>query len=118
MCTLSVSKGKGKEVFSFEYFPDWLKSGFTQMLDPDLQLYSGAFYPRDEKVNFGVFLDSCRDRWGRVLMQRREAAMARMEGRMAKELLELDYLLGVFDSHRMCALRFKADEKGPFLNDN
>ena len=44
-----------KEVFSFEYTAHWLKSGFTQILDPDLQLYSGAYYPRDEKVNFGVF---------------------------------------------------------------
>ena len=118
MGTLIVTQGKGKEVFSFEYTSDWLKSGFTQMLDPDLQFFPGAYYPRDEKVNFGVFLDSCPDRWGRVLMQRREAAMARMEGRAARELLESDYLLGVFDDHRMGALRFKTDEGGPFLNDN
>jgi serine/threonine-protein kinase HipA len=51
-------------------------------------------------------------------MQRREAAMARMEGRTAKALLESDYLLGVFDGHRMGALRFKTDDEGPFLNDN
>ena len=118
MGALTVTQGKGKEIFSFEYTADWLKSGFTQMLDPDLQLYSGAYYPRDEKVNFGVFMDSCPDRWGRVLMQRREAAMARMEERAARELLESDYLLGVFDGHRMGALRFKTDEAGPFLNDN
>lgn len=118
MGTLTVSHGKGKEIFSFEYSANWLKSGFTQMLDPDLQLYSGAYYPRDEKVNFGVFLDSCPDRWGRVLMQRREAAMARIEGRAAIELLESDYLLGVFDGHRMGALRFKSNGEGPFLNDN
>lgn len=118
MGNLTVTQGKGKEIFSFEYTADWLKSGFTQMLDPDLQLYSGAFYPRDEKVNFGVFMDSCPDRWGRVLMQRREAAMARMEERATRELMESDYLLGVFDGHRMGALRFKADEEGPFLNDN
>jgi serine/threonine-protein kinase HipA len=116
--TLTLTQGKGKEVFSFEYTADWLQSGFTQMLDPDLQFYPGAYYPRDEKVNFGVFMDSCPDRWGRVLMQRREAAMARMEGRTAGELMESDYLLGVFDDHRMGALRFKTDEEGPFLNDN
>src|ERR1700733_16293511 len=109
MGTLAVTQGKGKEVFSFEYDIDWLKSGFTQMLDPDLQLYTGAYYPRDEKVKFGVFIDSCPDRWGRVLMQRREAAMARMEERTARDLLESDYLLGVFDGHRMGALRFKTD---------
>ena len=38
MGTLIVTQGKGKEVFSFEYTADWLKSGFTQLLDPDLTI--------------------------------------------------------------------------------
>ncbi|WP_245562156.1 type II toxin-antitoxin system HipA family toxin [Niabella aurantiaca] len=118
MGTLSVSPAKGKESFSFEYADVWLKSGFSQTIDPDLQLYSGAYYPRGDKPNFGVFLDSCPDRWGRVLMQRREAAIAKQEGRTVKKLLESDFLLGVFDGHRMGALRFKAEQNGPFLNDN
>jgi serine/threonine-protein kinase HipA len=118
MGMLSVSPAKGKESFSFEYADAWLKSGFSQMIDPDLQLYSGAYYPRDDKPNFGIFLDSCPDRWGRVLMQRREAAIAKQENRAAKKLLESDFLLGVYDEHRMGALRFKLDTDGPFLNDN
>lgn len=118
MGVLSVSPAKGKESFSFEYADAWLKSGFSQMIDPDLQLYSGAYYPRDDKPNFGVFLDSCPDRWGRALMQRREAAIAKQEDRAAKRLLESDFLLGVYDGHRMGALRFKLDNDGPFLNDN
>jgi len=118
MGTLSVAPAKGKESFSFEYATDWLQSGFSQMIDPDLQLYSGAFYPRDDKPNFGIFLDSCPDRWGRVLMQRREAAIAKQEQRNPRKLLESDFLLGVYDGHRMGALRFKSEEGGPFLNDN
>jgi serine/threonine-protein kinase HipA len=118
MGTLSVTPAKGKEAFSFEYSKVWLKSGFSQMIDPDLQLYSGAYYPRDEKVNFGIFLDSCPDRWGRILMQRREAAIARIEERSPKKLLESDFLLGVFDGYRMGALRFKTDVEGAFLNNN
>ncbi|TAH07815.1 MAG: type II toxin-antitoxin system HipA family toxin [Sphingobacteriia bacterium] len=118
MGMLSVSPAKGKESFSFEYADVWLKSGFSQMIDPDLQLYSGAYYPRDDKPNFGVFLDSCPDRWGRVLMQRREAAIAKQEDRAAKKLLESDFLLGVYDGHRMGALRFKLDTDELFLNDN
>lgn len=118
MGILSVSPAKGKESFSFEYANTWLKSGFSQMIDPDLQLYSGAYYPRGNKPNFGVFLDSCPDRWGRVLMQRREAAIAKQEKRAVKKLLESDFLLGVFDEHRMGALRFKVEKDGPFLNDN
>jgi len=118
MAMLSVTPAEGKESFSFEYTTEWLKSGFSQMIDPDLQLYPGAYYPRDDKPNFGIFLDSCPDRWGRVLMQRREAVLARVEQRAAKKLLESDFLLGVYDGHRMGALRFKSDEDGPFLNDN
>jgi serine/threonine-protein kinase HipA len=118
MGTLTATPARGKESFAFEYTADWLKSGFSQMLDPELQLYSGAYYPRDDKSNFGVFLDSCPDRWGRVLMQRREAVMAKREGRAVKKLQESDFLLGVFDGHRMGALRFKTDGEGPFLNDN
>ena len=118
MGVLSVSPSKGKESFSFEYADAWLRSGFSQMIDPDLQLYSGAYYPRDDKPNFGVFLDSCPDRWGRVLMQRREAAIAKQEDRAAKKLLESDFLLGVYDGHRMGALRFKLDNTDSFLNDN
>ncbi len=89
------------------------------MLDPDLQLYTGTHFLNDEdKSNFGLFLDSSPDRWGRVLMLRREAALARAENRPKNPLYETDYLLGVYDEHRMGALRFKLDPEGPFLNDN
>ncbi len=118
MGTLSTTPVKGKEVFSFEYTKEWLQSEFTYMLDPDLQLYSGRYFPKDEKSNFGIFLDSCPDRWGRVLMDRREAALARNEKRAEKKLLESDYLLGVFDGHRMGGLRFKLNLEGDFLNDD
>jgi serine/threonine-protein kinase HipA len=88
------------------------------MLDPDLQLYAGRYFPRDEKLNFGAFLDSCPDRWGRVLMDRREAVLARKEKRATKHLLESDYLLGVFDGHRMGGLCFKLSTEVNFLNDD
>lgn len=118
MGTLSATPAKGKEVFSFEYTKEWLQSESTYMLDPDLQLYSGRYFPKEEKPNFGAFLDSCPDRWGRVLMDRREAALARNEKRAEKKLLESDYLLGVFDGHRMGGLRFKLNSEGNFLNDD
>ena len=109
---------RGKEVFSFSYSKDWLQSNYAQVLDPDLQFYSGTQYARAEKKNFGVFLDSSPDRWGRVLMRRRESALAKMEKRAERTLRETDYLLGVFDGHRMGAIRFKEEFDGPFLNDN
>lgn len=118
MGVLKAEFTRGKEIFSFSYSENWLKSSYSQILDPELQLYTGSQYAKDEKQNFGVFLDSSPDRWGRVLMKRNEAAMARSEKRPEKTLRESDYLLGVFDVHRMGAIRFKEDPYGPFLNDS
>ncbi len=118
MGTLLSTRTRGKEIFSFEYNDDWLKSGKAQNIDPDLVLFSGPQYLNDGKNNFGIFLDSSPDRWGRVLMDRREALTARLEGRRSVSLFETDYLLGVYDGHRMGALRFKEQDDGPFLNNN
>lgn len=118
MGVLHSDRLKGKEVFSFEYIDEWLKNGPAQLLDPSLQLYTGLHYLNDVQDNFGIFLDSSPDRWGRILIRRREAALARNENREEKKLFETDYLLGVYDGHRMGALRFKLEDDGPFLNDN
>ena len=109
---------RGKEVFSFEYSDLWLDSKQRSILDPDLGFYSGPQYTRDDKSNFGLFLDSSPDRWGRVLMRRRESILARKENRSLKNLYESDFLLGVYDVHRMGALRFKLDLDGEFLDNN
>lgn len=117
MGNLSAIQIRGKEVFAFEYNKDWLKSNYIQ-LDPDLQFFSGRQFLNDSKSNFGIFMDSSPDRWGRLLMRRREAMLARKEQRKENLLFETDYLLGVYDEHRMGALRFKLEETGVFLNDN
>jgi serine/threonine-protein kinase HipA len=118
MGTLTVSRTKGRSVFAFEYTQSWLDSPHAQTIDPGLQLYSGAQYLSGDKANFGLFLDSSPDRWGRVLMDRREALMAKAEVRRPNKLFEEDYLLGVYDLHRMGGLRFKKNLDGRFLNDN
>lgn len=118
MGTLSVTHTKGREVFTFSYHKEWIDSGLAQNIDPDLQFYSGPQYLAGTKKNFGIFLDSSPDRWGRVLMDRREAILARQEQRKPKALFEEDYLLGVFDEHRMGALRFKLTKDGSFISDN
>ena len=109
---------RGKEVFSFVYSKEWLSSNFAQTLDPDLIFSEGLQYLSDDKTNFGLFLDSSPDRWGRVLLRRREAALARLDKRSPVNLTELDFLLGVFDGNRMGGLRFKRDPDGPFLDNN
>ncbi|MBZ0200021.1 MAG: HipA domain-containing protein [Ignavibacteriaceae bacterium] len=107
---------RGKEIFSFEYSLEWLKSKFAQVIDPDLQQFSGPHYLNEKKTNFGIFLDSSPDRWGRVLMKRREAIRARQENRQEKTLMESDFLLGVHDENRIGGLRFKEAVDGEFLN--
>jgi serine/threonine-protein kinase HipA len=114
--TLTAEITRGKEIFSFEYTPSWLQSPQAQMLDPDLQLYAGLQYLNDGKPNFGMFLDSSPDRWGRMLMKRREAITARQEERKPVVLNESDFLLGVFDGTRMGGLRFKTTADGEFLS--
>jgi len=115
--TLRSDVVKNKEHFSFAYDEKWLQSEFVQQIDPQLQLYVGDQHSEEQK-NFRVFLDSCPDRWGRLLMKRREAVIARKEGRKPGLLNEIDYLLGVHDMYRMGALRFKLDLEGEFLDNN
>ncbi len=117
MGRLFVDILRGKESCSFEYDVGWLKKHHGQyFLDPDLQLFRGRQYAPMDKTLFGIFADSCPDRWGRLLMRRREAILASREGRKPRQLLETDYLLGVHDEARMGALRFALREDGPFLS--
>src|SRR5690242_10440294 len=106
--------GRG-DVFSFEYDPAWLAMPEKFAFDPELALVAGPQYPRAERANFGIFLDSAPDRWGRVLMQRRENARARGENRQPRSLSEWDYLLGVHDETRMGALRLRGVD-GAYLD--
>ena len=112
---LSAHFAKGKKAFSFEYDKDWLKTDAQRLLDPDIDFYSGPQYPAN-KENFGIFLDSMPDTWGKTLMKRRAAQDTRAKNEKAGTLYEIDYLLGVFDESRMGALRFKTELEGPFLD--
>ena len=116
MGRLFVGNARGKEIFSFEYCREWIQCVDTGcVLDPDIQLYEGRQYVPQDKTLFGVFSDSCPDRWGRLLLQRKETILARKDGRKPRALAESDYLLGVYDRARLGALRFSLEERGPFL---
>ncbi len=116
--TLLATVSRGKEIFVFSYDKDWLKNSLAFNLDPALQLLQGPQYAQSSQSNFGLFLDSSPDRFGRLLMNRREGFLARQQERRPRTLLESDYLLGVYDGHRMGALRFRLNRDGPFLDDN
>lgn len=115
---LSSQQIRGSEIFSFEFTDEWLHSNTCRLLDPDLQMFSGRQYLPDEKKNFGMFLDSSPDRWGRALLERREKYRAKEENRQRQNLHESDFLLGVFDESRMGALRMKLSPDGVFLDND
>lgn len=111
---LHVTTERGRERYSFECNESWLENHADMILDPDIYQGMGRQYPQVGKELFGIFADSCPDRWGRLLMRRREAIDARSEDRKPQKLLESDYLLGVYDETRMGAIRFALEEGGEF----
>ena len=118
MGSLYVNVIKGGESYSFEYDKGWLKkTGLTLTLYPELMPYSGRQYPTGKNI-FGLFADASPDRWGRVLMNKRERILAEKEGRKPSKLYDSDCLLGVYDETRMGGIRFKVNPEGPFLSDD
>ena len=118
MGILYVNSLKGGESYSFEYDREWLKKTSLKItLDPELMPYSGRQYPFGKTI-FGLFSDSSPDRWGRVLMNKRERILAGKEGRKPAKLYDSDYLLGVYDETRLGGIRFKTEPNGAFLSDD
>lgn len=63
---------KGGETYSFEYDKEWLTStGYPVSIDPDFMGYGGREYPNENSI-FGIFADASPDRWGRLLMNKKE----------------------------------------------
>lgn len=117
--TMYVDGNRGKQIISFEYSDEWLKDLSNNVtLDPDLRLFKGRQYTPPNKLMFGAFEDSCPDRWGRLLMKRREAINAKKEERKPRNLSEVDYLIGVYDETRMGGLRFSLSRDGEFVSSD
>jgi serine/threonine-protein kinase HipA len=110
-------RSRSHGTLSFAYAPQWLRSDLAFVLDPRLELYRGEQFAPGGSQTFGIFLDSAPDRWGRLLLDRREALAAGDKLRTVRALTEWDYLLGVSDESRMGALRFRREGTGPFLDD-
>lgn len=106
---------KRVESATFRYDEAWLRSPVRFALEPALQMDTAPHHTTAEKSLFGAIGDSAPDRWGRALMMRAEARLARIAGEQAPTLWEADYLLLVDDETRQGALRFAAQEGGPFL---
>ena len=110
--TCYIDRARGTEVFSFEYERGWISSYPDFFLDPDLRPIPGRQYVPIGKSCFGFLSDAAPDRWGRKLMERREAADARLENRSIRRLMESDYILGVHDGGRMGVLQNRLLQSG------
>lgn len=116
--TLYGHRRRQVEAASFSYRAEYLSAPGAYALDPALPLVLGAQQTRVGQALFGAFSDCAPDRWGRTLVLRREAALARAERRAIRQLGETDYLLGVRDDLRQGALRFRLAEGSQFLADD
>lgn len=119
---LSNATSRSGDTLRFEYSQEWLgessqTAGFA--LDHELVLSTGAHYARSGADQLPpAFQDCSPDRWGKRLMDRREAIEAREDNRPVRKLRAWDYLVGVNDTSRMGALRIRDPESGRYLDDH
>jgi len=112
--TLWFRSSNGRETASFQYDQSWLTQQFGGFaLEPMLKLNDGTYHTGNMPL-FGAFGDSAPDRWGRILLRRREERQAKTMRHSPRTLTELDFLLGINDEARQGALRFRK-KGGPFL---
>lgn len=111
---LTRERSGSQSVVSFAYEPEWVGASDAFPLDPSLALFEGEQYL---SALPGILADAAPDRWGRTLLERREALLARDSGRQPQPLDGWDFLVGVSDETRMGALRIAREGGGVFLDD-
>lgn len=98
---------------TFQYESDYLALPRSYALDPQLDLFVGT---QQTSGLPGAFADTAPDRWGRSLIVKRERTLARNESRTRRALDDVDFLIGVADTTRQGALRFRRPGAAAFLD--
>lgn len=106
-----------RTVVSFEYARSWLDWPASFAIDPALELGPGETFVGPDLLP-GVLSDTAPDRWGRRLLEGREAAAARNDRRTVRAMDDWDFLVGVADETRMGAIRLGLTRDGPFLEES
>ena len=114
--TLGYEHVRGKDHFVFEYSRQWLKQHGGILLSGDLMNVPSLQHPRGNDNVFGFVKDSFPDRWGRLLLDRRERLTAQQEARPKRMLTNYDYLIGIEDFTRMGGIRYKEEEGDDYIN--
>ena len=107
---------RGTDSYSFCYDHNWLRQYSDLYLSADINTYTGLQFTQPDRDIFGCFGDALPDRWGRLLLNRREQIRAQEEKRPVRKLSSYDYLLGIDDYSRMGGFRFKESPDGEFIN--
>lgn len=115
---LSFENLRGSETYGFQYSREWLKNHNDIVLGDDINNYPGMQYTQPGKDIFGCFSDALPDRWGRMLLNRREQILANEENRPVRKLSSFDHLMGIDDFSRMGGFRFRTDPNEEFINQH
>lgn len=107
---------RGSDSYAFKFDEEWLRHYGSLFLSADINNYPGQQYTQPGRDIFGCFSDALPDRWGRLLLNRREQIMATEEQRPIRKLSSFDYLIGIDDFSRMGGFRFKTEPNGEFIN--
>jgi len=118
---LQRSNHRGREAIGFEYADGWI-AGATEIspfdLDHQLIVGPGRQYARGGAARLApAFVDASPDRWGCMLIERRERIRSRQRAEAPRRLTEWDYLAGVSDETRMGALRLFDPTRRRFVDD-
>ncbi|UVI36776.1 type II toxin-antitoxin system HipA family toxin [Brevibacterium spongiae] len=107
--------GRGQTSTTFKYSDEYASSRWAYSIDPELPLSTAPFSVPSLP---GAFADCAPDRWGRNLVAKEHRRLVSAGMVSDRRLTDIDYLLGVSDSTRQGALRFRRRADGPFLSDN
>lgn len=107
---------RGSDSYSFKFDNDWLRQYGSIFLSADINNYPGQQYTQPGRDIFGCFSDALPDRWGRLLLNRREQILATEDKRPIRKLSSFDYLMSIDDFSRMGGFRFKETPDGEFIN--
>lgn len=107
---------RGSDSYSFTYSDDWLGRHGNLFLCDDLNNFPGRQYTQPGRDIFGCFSYALPDRWGHMLLLRREQIAVAEAKRPMRRLSSFYFLVGIDDFSRKRGLRFKKSRDDKFIN--
>jgi len=107
--TLHYERVKGDATYIFEYEPSFLRILPGTVLSREIGLFMGKQSTRGSI--FAFLSDTCPDRWGKALIDKREARYAKQLNRSPRAFDDFGYMVRLDDRTRMGALRLLHEGK-------